>query len=347
MMIESPSLAELRRVNLAIVSNSLRQRKQLQKMLENYGLRVIFNESLSPLLMKKLHAGGADVLLLDVAERAEHDDELLEQLLNETAVPIIFNDVSALTFNEPTVLARWYGKLLAKIADLTGSMQSESLLPAQDPGAELDMDLHWQSAVQAGQTGMLEGQSDLARHVWVLGASLGGPEALKQFLAALPADLPVAFVVAQHLGAGFMDLLASQLDRVTGLQVMPARVGHVLRHRQVVIAPIQERLTISPIGAVELLPLQAELRYNPSIDSVMTDMLQRFGQGCHGIVFSGMCNDGLEGARLLAGQGSEVWTQEANSCVISAMPDHVRAAGYSSYSGTPVQLAQRLAARYC
>jgi chemosensory pili system protein ChpB (putative protein-glutamate methylesterase) len=336
MMIESPSYVELRRIKLAIVSNSLRHRKQLQKVLEHYGLQVIFNEPLSPAFMEKLHSGSPDVLLLDVDDKAEHDDILLEQLLNETEVPIIFNDVSALTVNEPTVLARWYGKLLGKIAELTGHME----------GDELDLDLHWQTAIQAGQTTMLEGQADLARDVWVLGASLGGPEALKQFLSALPGDLPVAFIIAQHLGAGFMDLLARQLDRVTSLQVVPARVGHVLRHQQVLIAPINERMKISPIGAVELLPLHTQSRYNPSVDMIFTDMAQRYGKRCHGIIFSGMCDDGVQGAQQLVDLGCEVWTQAANSCVISAMPDHVRQAGHSSFSGTPVELAQRLAARY-
>lgn len=336
MMIESPSYVELRRINLAIVSNSLRHRKQLQQVLEHYGLRVIFNESLSPALLEKLHAGNADVLLLDVDDKAEHDEQLLEQLLNETEIPIIFNDVSVLTVNEPTVLARWYGKLLAKIAEITGRMETE----------ELDLELNWQTAVQLGQTVALKDQADLARNVWVLGASLGGPEALKQFLAALPGDLPVAFVIAQHLGAGFMDLLARQLDRNTSLQVMPARVGHVLRHQQVLIAPIGERIRISPIGAVELLPVQTVSRYTPSIDMVFVDMAQRYGKHCHGIIFSGMCNDGVQGARQLFGQGSEVWTQTANSCVISAMPDHVRQAGYSSFSGTPDELARQLVARY-
>jgi len=285
---------ELGSVQLAIASNSLRH----------------FNEPLSPVLLNKLHTRHPDVLLLDVDEHMQ-DHALIEQLLEESDVPIIFNDASGLTFNEPAVLAKWYGKLLGKIAEITGRMR-------QQP----------------------------ARNVWVLGASLGGPDALKQFLGALPRDLPAAFVIAQHMGDHFDQLLAGQLDRSTPLRVAPVRVGHVLRHGEAVVVPTQERLRVNPIGALELLPMDKTGPYSPSIDTIMADMARRYGERCNAIVFSGMCEDGLQGAEAVARAGGDVWTQSAKSCVISNMPDKVREAGLSLYEGTPRQLAGQLIRRY-
>ena len=137
-----------------------------------------------------------------------HHDTLLEKLLEESSVPIIFNDVSGLTLNEPTVLARWYGKLLGKIAELTGKLEWD----------DLDIDLGWQANIESTKRhpAPVTQQDKLAQNIWVLGASLGGPEAVKQFLAELPGNLPVAFMLAQHLGASFMNLLAEQLDKVQG-----------------------------------------------------------------------------------------------------------------------------------
>ena len=331
-MTESSRKSELNNVNLAIVSNSLRHRQHIQQVLERNGLKVVFSEPLSPVLLDKLHSGRAEVLLLDLDEHMETHG-MLEQLLEESEIPIIFNDSSVLTINEPAVLAKWYGKLLVKISELTGRLEWEAL----------DVDLGWQvnpTEVSAGQTG------DLAREIWVLGASLGGPDALKQFLSVLPADLPVAFILAQHLGTNFMGLLAEQLDRSTPLRVMPAQVGHVLRHQEVLVVPVQERLHINPIGSVELHALQTEASYSPSIDMVLKDMAKRYGARCNAIIFSGMCNDGVAGARAVVEAGGEVWTQEANSCVISAMPDNIRDQGYSSFEGTPRQLAHQLIRRY-
>ena len=337
-MIESLPKSELGGVKLAIVSDSLRHRQQIRQVMERNGLKVVFSEPLTPVLLDKLHGSKADVLLLDVDERVEHYNVLLEQLLEESEVPIIFNDVSGLTLNEPTVLAKWYGKLLSKIAELTGKFEWE----------HLDLDLGWQtkSKSPANQSSVITQQDKLAQNIWVLGASLGGPDAIKQFLGELPANLPVAFILAQHLGANFMGLLAEQLDRVTAFKVMPTRVGHVLRHGEVIVAPVQERMCINPIGALELHSLHEELVYSPSIDTVLQDMVQRYGEKCHCIIFSGMCDDGVIGAEILSRQGSEIWTQEPSSCVISAMPDNVRNAGCSTFSGTPRQLAYKLIQRY-
>lgn len=329
-MTESPRKSELNNINLAIVSNSLRHRQHIQQVLERNGLRVVFSEPLSPVLLDKLHSGRADVLLLDLDEHMERHG-MLEQLLEESEIPIIFNDSSVLTINEPTVLAKWYGKLLVKIAELTGRLEWE----------QLDVDLGWQVNPSEPAAG-----GQLAREIWVLGASLGGPDALKQFLAVLPEDLPVAFILAQHLGTNFMGLLAEQLDRNTRLSVMPAQVGHVLRNQEVLVVPVQERLHINPIGSVELHGFESESGYSPSIDMVLQDMVQRYGARCNAIIFSGMCDDGAAGAKAVVEAGGEVWTQDANSCVISAMPDNIRARGYSSFAGTPRQLAHQLIRRY-
>jgi chemosensory pili system protein ChpB (putative protein-glutamate methylesterase) len=338
-MVELSPKSELGSVRLAIVSDSLRHRQRLQRVMECNGLKVVFNEPLTAVLIGKLHNSEADVLLLDVDERMTHYDALLEQLLEESTVPIIFNDVSGLTLNEPTVLAKWYGKLLSKIAGLTGKLEWD----------ELDIDLGWQTHMESATRPpppQVVQQDKLAQNIWVLGASLGGPDAVKQFLAELPANLPIAFILAQHLGASFMGLLAEQLNRVTRFKVMPTRVGHVLRHGEVMVVPVQERLLINPIGAVELHPLRTETAYSPSINSVLQDMVERYRKNCHCIIFSGMCDDGVIGAEMLSRDGGEVWTQEPNSCVISAMPDNVRQAGCSTFSGTPRQLAHKLIQRY-
>ncbi len=303
--------------------------------MERYGLNVVANEPLSEILLAKLPTLQADVILFDVDERTEKHHGMLEQLLDRTELPIIFNDASGLTINEPLVMAKWYQKLMAKIAELTGKPEWE----------ELDIDLAWASkpAVTTSQSVSQEG---LAKNIWVLGASLGGPEALKQFLAAIPADLPVAFILAQHLGTNFMSLLAEQLDRVSTFKVVLAQVGHVLHHQEVLVVPVNERLHISPIGTVELHPLEVESAYSPSIDSVLVDMAQRYGYSCNTIIFSGMCDDGVKGAQFVSRQGGQVWTQEANSCVISAMPESVRQTGCCHYSGTPQQLAVHITQYY-
>lgn len=177
--------------------------------------------------------------------------------------------------------------------------------------------------------------------IWVLGASIGGPQAVKDFIAQLPADIPAAFVVAQHIGTGFVDLLAGQLDRVTALEVRPAQSGMVLQAGQIVVAPVEERLVFSD-GVITLQPIQRKSVYSPSIDDVMSEVAKAFGSRANAVVFSGMGSDGVEGARAIVDAGGVVWSQEASTCVISSMADSVRDAGVVSESGAPSELARRL-----
>jgi chemotaxis response regulator CheB len=181
-----------------------------------------------------------------------------------------------------------------------------------------------------------------ARNVWVIGASIGGPQMVKRFLAGIKTDVPVAFVLAQHIGSNFVSLLAKQLDQITHLKVMPATEGHLLRHNEVVVAPTTERVTIDAEGYIRLKPMEFKSIYTPSIDTVMTDISIRYGSRTSTIVFSGMGNDGVRGAQLIAARGGKVWAQDSETCIVSSMPDSTRRAGIVGFSAQPEQLSEHL-----
>lgn len=152
----------------------------------------------------------------------------------------------------------------------------------------------------------------------------------------------MAFILAQHLGANFVSLLAEQLNQATELEVMQAKDGHVLRHGQVIVAPITKQIVINPIGAIRLRDLDYESPYTPSIDKVIGDIALRYKDHSGALILSGMCDDGKQGAQVMHQNGGKVWAQDAQSCVISSMPDNVRATGVVSYSAPPEILTKHL-----
>jgi chemotaxis response regulator CheB len=184
-------------------------------------------------------------------------------------------------------------------------------------------------------------------NVWVLGASLGGPQAVRQFLAAIDADLPVAFILAQHIGANHVTLLAEQLNRVTKLSVVPGRTGHKLRHNEVVLTPADKQLNVTADGFLSFQPAPPSAVYSPSIDNVMAEVAKHFGGNAGTIIFSGMGDDGAKGCEVMAKSGGIVWAQDIASCVVSSMPDHARKTGTVSFSAKPEDLAQQLFKHYC
>jgi len=332
-------------LRVAIASKSELQRANLKMMLERSGLQVVVTRPLSDDFVAQVSANIADVLLIDLDDTIDEDIDVLDQLLEQSQVPILFND-SATTRQPALVSDADIGKKLAsKLVSLVGGRQlsvgdAKHTIALETPdytvpqvnGAEMD-----QGAVARKETA-----AEIARNVWVLGASIGGPQSVKRFLSAIPEDLPVAFVLAQHIGANFVTLLAVQLNRVTEFRVCPAQAGQLLHHREVVIAPVHERIIFGMDGEINLEPTDEVGLYSPSIDRVMADAAQRYGAHAGAIMFSGMGNDGLGGCLAVAAAGGTVWAQSADSCVISSMPDSVRHAGVASLSGTPEELAEHL-----
>lgn len=308
-----------RPASLALAADNAVRRAALERALRAAGVRVTLSGALDRRFPAALAASDAQVVLVDL-EGDDAADEALAALLEATELPIVFNDVAVLSLNPAPRRERWFASLLEKLAGLAGAEPS----PPQ----------HAEPAA---------GTRAAARRVWVLGASLGGPQALKRFLAALAEDVPAAFVVVQHLGANFVTHLAEQLDRATGLHVQVARDGHVLRHGDVLVAPVDRRLLVNGLGTVALNPLPEDAgRYRPSVDLAASDLAQRYRADAGLILFSGMGDDGQRGARRIAAAGGRVWAQDSGSCVVSSMPDHARAAGIVERSGSPDELAAQL-----
>ncbi len=184
------------------------------------------------------------------------------------------------------------------------------------------------------------------RRIWVLGASIGGPEAVREFLGELPRDYPALFLLAQHMGAEFVDLMAQQLAKATSLTVRTPTHGERVGHGEVIIVPTTHRLQVDPEGFVVLERASNEGAYSPSIDRVLHDVADRYGANAGAIIFSGMTVDAIEGAKYLAGKGGTVYAQHPDSCVVSSMVDGVVEAGVVKVLGTPTELADVLLAEY-
>ena len=76
-----------------------------------------------------------------------------------------------------------------------------------------------------------------AARVVVIGSSTGGPAALMQVLGSFVEAPPIAFLVAQHMPAGFTMGFAERLDRLTCLRAREARDGDEPEEGLVLLAP--------------------------------------------------------------------------------------------------------------
>ena len=87
-------------------------------------------------------------------------------------------------------------------------------------------------------------QPAAALHIVGIGASAGGLEALEQFLARVPANSGMAFIVVQHLDPTQKALLAELLQRKTSLRVREAGEQMRVEANHVYVIPPNATLSL-------------------------------------------------------------------------------------------------------
>lgn len=225
---------------------------------------------------------------------------------------------------------------------------SLELMPMEDAVAPQDFAAVVPAAAgmrdESAATRLKVGSGAHLRHVVVLGASIGGPEAVREFLGALPRNFPALFVLAQHMGDEFLELMSMQLAKAVSLTVRTPTHGERVGHGEIVIVPTRQRMQIDSEGVITLSPLIERTAYSPSIDQVMHDVADEFGDRASAIVFSGMAQDAIDGSKYLKSRGGDVWIQDPDTCTISTMVESVRSTGTVGYAGSPQQLAAKMIA---
>ncbi len=178
--------------------------------------------------------------------------------------------------------------------------------------------------------------------VVVIGASTGGPTAVRELLKALPSKFPAPIVVVQHMPASFTTVLAAQLDRTVGLPVKEAQAGDMLLPGHVLIAPGDHHLLIGQNGRVELSQGPKIGGYRPSINVAMQSIAQVLGRRVIGVVLTGMGDDGAEGLAFIRAKGGRTLAQDADTCVVNGMPQAAVDKGVVDLIGPPTRLASAL-----
>jgi two-component system chemotaxis response regulator CheB len=180
--------------------------------------------------------------------------------------------------------------------------------------------------------------------VIVIGASTGGPVALRELLEELPVDFPAGILVVQHLPGTFTGVLAAQLDRRVRVRVKEAEEGDRLRPGLVLIAPGERHLLIRPNGRIDLVRAAKIRGHRPSIDVTMQSAAQAYGPRARGVLLTGMGTDGVIGLQWIRRRGGKTFVQDAASCVVNGMPQRALDKGVVDASGPPGQIAAWLLA---
>lgn len=324
---------------VGILADDRLQQHLLKSALIHFGFDVVINTDPQRFVLLDQSKLQLDAWLVDL--RQEDDEEnmqWLEQLLDGD-VPVLLGlekapQKTCATF--PKWEKRLYGKMreiirvtpvVAEDVAVLDDLNVPATLPKIPlPGIFAEQNFNGKNAVQ----------------VWVLGASLGGPGAVKQFLDALPGGLPIAFIYAQHIDPRFEDTLCKTIGRHAEYELKSFVAGESLKCGEVLVAPIIDEFRFDADGLPRSLERAWPGPYGPSIDQVILNVNEYYGQRAGYILFSGMGNDGSEAVMSLSNINVPVWAQAPESCANASMPESAIETHRVNYIGDPYQLALQL-----
>ncbi|MDB6063423.1 MAG: hypothetical protein JWM78_3526 [Verrucomicrobiaceae bacterium] len=298
---------------IGIIASADLSRHMLKNLLleSGYGARCVNRQQLQECLAQS--EGRPDAWLLDASD--PDVDDLLEQIVSHSDAPFLISDEQPPAL--PSAFGDWRRRMLEKLEELVASVASEPLADSALPEA-----------------------------VWVLAASTGGPQAINEFISALTPGLPIAFVYAQHIDIGFDRVLIDALERHRHYPPSLCRGEQHLGKGTVLVMPADQQVRFLPFHRVLETCKPWEGHYQPAIDQVVGDVARLYPQRCGVIIFSGLCDDGAFGCRVMQSCGGDIWVQTPSSCVSPDMPNAALATGAVTRQGTPRELALALSNRY-
>lgn len=156
----------------------------------------------------------------------------------------------------------------------------------------------------------------------VIGASTGGPKAVKEVLSGLPADFKVPIALVQHLGEGFGPGYASWLQESTKLNILLLDEGMSpvkAEAGSVYIAPPDYHIVLDGNNIVIN---QGEKVGNqrPAVDVLFKSAAKYYQNSLLGILLTGMGRDGADGCVDILKNGGHTIVQDRESSAIFGMP---------------------------
>lgn len=303
-------------IKVLIVAEDHRQRMAFSDTIRSCGFRLVGCLSRVQLQEKpELSDVAIDIWLID----SDYDDNVVTATTASKSSTVLVGFSQAPYLNEAQQYAKWQRKLKRKLAQM---LDLPMLIDNPTDNSD-NMDTDW-------------------RYVVFLGASMGGPSAVKEFLDNLPATLPVCILLAHHFNQTMIGTLPRILNRQNNWHCQVITSSQRLRAGQCLIAPIDQQIVCDSTGRVILLDQAWDGEYKPAIGKILKNTSDVYGSELINIIFSGMGNDGSQYLDLIQDNNSQLWAQEPSLSTCPSQPQAIIDSGYCGFVGSPVELAKKL-----
>lgn len=174
-----------------------------------------------------------------------------------------------------------------------------------------------------------------------VGASAGGLEAITQLIRPFDPELPITYVVLQHVSPAHKSMLVDILSRETRLKVKRFTHQETPEAGVIYVVPADTNATMKD-GVLHTAPANPHVMPKPSINDFFISLAADVKEAAVGIVLSGTGSDGTAGLREILAAGGVAFVQAPDSAKYTGMPQSALDAGIGDSGLAPGDIALRL-----
>jgi two-component system chemotaxis response regulator CheB len=312
-------------IRVLIVDGSPLARQMLQGLLaRDDAIEVVGVAASCAFAWEKIRTLRPDVITLDVLMPETDGFTLLARIMKHRPMPVVM--VSVLT--EPGADATLKALQMGAV-DCIAKPRGELARSMEDIASELLRKVKSAAAAKRrfGRPGRTVPPRTVVRPAAVptivaIGASTGGPVALRTLLEHLPEDGP-AVVIVQHMPERFTPAFAEQLDRTCTLRVSQAEDGDLLTAGRALVAPGNRHVELARDGGRYRLWVHDGPPVNhhrPSVDVLFHSVAAHAGRDAIAVLMTGMGGDGASGLLAIREAGGRTIAQNEATSVVFGMP---------------------------
>lgn len=153
-----------------------------------------------------------------------------------------------------------------------------------------------------------------------IGASAGGPVAVKQVLSGLSGNFQAAIVIIQHVDERFAPGMAEWLSRESPVQVRVAKEGDRPAAGTALLAGTNDHLVLKAADRLGYTAEPREQAYRPSVDVFFESVGKHWPGDAVGVLLTGMGRDGAKGLKTLRAKGHYTIAQDEATSAVYGMP---------------------------
>ncbi len=339
-----------RPIRVLIIDDSVVIRQLLKDILSRDGELEVVGTATDPIDgYDKIVKLKPDVLTLDVEMPRMDGITFLQKLMQSHPMPVVMVSTLTRQGSEVTLKALELGAI-DFIAKPTENVFTNMAALAHDIVAKVKAAARARVRPRAGQVAPVTAPpvsvkpGKCTAHLIAIGASTGGPEAIRQVLQGLPAQVP-PIVIVQHMPPVFTHSFAERLDRLCTVRVKEAQDGDALETGHAYIAPGDYHLQVTRNGSqyrAKVVQTDPVNRHRPSVDALFDSVAEVCGASALGILLTGMGADGARGLKRMRDAGACTIAQDEETCVVFGMPREAIALGGAAHILPLPHIAQKV-----